>query len=70
MKPPRPLDIINACGGRKFVMSMGCGVACTVLVWHAKIPPETFRDIIIATVGVYIAGNVYRAVKGSPDAPE
>lgn len=41
-------------------MTMGCGVACTVLVWHAKIDDTVFRDIIIGTVAVYIAGNVYQ----------
>lgn len=47
-------------GGRRFVMTMGCGMACTVLVWFAKIDGSIFRDIIIATVAVYIAGNVYQ----------
>jgi hypothetical protein len=35
----------------------------TALVWFAKIDASTYRDIIIATVGVYIAGNTYQAVK-------
>ena len=51
---------LDTLGGRRFLMTMGCGVACTVLVWHAKIDGNIFRDIIIATVAVYIAGNVYQ----------
>ena len=47
-------------GGRRFFMTMGCGVACTVLVWAGKISDSIFRDVIIATVAVYIAGNVYQ----------
>jgi FtsH-binding integral membrane protein len=54
---------LTAFGGRRFLLTMGCGIACTALVWFAKIDASTFRDIIIATVGVYIAGNTYQAVK-------
>ncbi len=36
-------------GGRRFLMTMGCGMSCTVLVWYAKISDAIFRDIIIAT---------------------
>lgn len=50
-------------GGRRFLMTMGCGVACTVLVWYAKISDDIFRDIIIATVACYIAGNVTQKIK-------
>lgn len=50
-------------GGRRFLLTLGCGIACTVLVWAGKIDPATFRDIIIATVGCYIAGNTWQKVK-------
>lgn len=56
-------------GGRRFLMTMGCGVACTVLVWHAKITDAIFRDIIIATVAAYIAGNVVQKVKAPTRDP-
>ena len=64
----RPIDIIHASGGRKFFLTLGCGVMCTILVWFAKIPADIFRDIIMGTVAAYITGNVYKAVKGTPDA--
>lgn len=54
-------------GGRRFIMTLGCGVACTGLVWFTKITPEIFRDIIIATVAVYITGNTYQKVKSHQD---
>lgn len=54
---------LSTFGGRRFLMTMGCGVACTVLVWFAKIDGAIFRDIIIATVAVYIAGNVTQKIK-------
>jgi hypothetical protein len=54
---------LEAYGGRRFIMTMGCGIACTALVWFTKISPEIFRDIIISTVAAYIAGNVVQKVK-------
>ncbi len=56
---------LTALGGRRFLMTMGCGIACTVLVWFAKIDGNIFRDIIIATVAVYIGGNTYQKVKAT-----
>lgn len=50
----------DSIGGRRFLMAMGCGVACTVLVWFAKIDGAIFRDVVIATVGFYIAGNTWQ----------
>ena len=54
---------LSALGGRRFLMTMGCGIACTVLVWFAKIDGPIFRDIVIATVAVYIAGNTAQKIK-------
>jgi hypothetical protein len=45
-------------GGRKFFLTVGCGVACTVLVWFTKISDQVFATIILGTVGAYIYGNV------------
>lgn len=45
-------------GGRKFVATIGCGFACTVLVWFGKITPDVFQWTVISTVGAFIAGNV------------
>jgi hypothetical protein len=50
-------------GGRRFVLTLGCGIACTFLVWHAKVSDQIFRDIIISTVAAYIAGNVTEKIK-------
>jgi hypothetical protein len=44
-------------GGRRFILTIGCGVACSVLLYEGKMSDIVFRDIIIATVGFYIAGN-------------
>lgn len=54
-------------GGRKFFLTLGCGVACTLLVWFAKISDQVFATIILGTVGAYIGGNVWQK-KTQPDA--
>lgn len=60
------MNHLTAWGGRRFLMTMGCGIACTVLVWFAKIDGAIFRDIVIATVAVYIAGNTAQKIKAKP----
>lgn len=55
-------------GGRRFVMTMGCGIACTALLWFGKMDGPIFRDVIIATVAAYIAGNSWESVKHGPVA--
>lgn len=57
---------LDTLGGRRFLLTLGCGMACTLLVWEAKISDEIFRDVIIATVAAYIAGNVLQKVKAPP----
>jgi hypothetical protein len=44
-------------GGRRFLLVLGCGIVCSFLVYRAKISDIVFRDIVIGTVAVYIAGN-------------
>lgn len=55
-------NIFTPYGGRRFFMCMGCAVVCTVLVWFGHISDMIFRDLIVATVGVYIAGNTAQKV--------
>lgn len=50
-------------GGRRFVITLGAGMASTVLVWFVKITPEVFAEIIKWTVGVYIGGGTVDNIK-------
>lgn len=56
---------IASWGGRRFLLTVGCGIASTALVWFSKISDEVYATVIIATVGAYIAGNTVQKVKGS-----
>jgi hypothetical protein len=44
-------------GGRRFILTLGAGVVTSILCWYGKITPEIYRDVIIGTVGLFIAGN-------------
>jgi hypothetical protein len=54
---------IETLGGRRYTLTLGCGVACSFLLWFAKLSDASFATIILGTVGVYIAGNTYQKVK-------
>lgn len=52
------MRIIDRMGGRKFVATIGCGIATTLLTWFAKIDAGTYSLVTISTVGAFIGGNV------------
>lgn len=56
-------DWLSSLGGRRFLLSLGAGVATTVLSWYAKITPEIYRDVVLGTVGMYIGGSTFQKVK-------
>lgn len=62
---------LNTFGGRKFLMTLGCGVATTLLQFFGKLDAagNAYTFVIIGTVGVYITGNVaQKKVMGSAEA--
>lgn len=65
MSPGTLITWREALGGRRFLLTVGAGVVNTALVWFGKISPEIFRDLILGTVAVYIAGATVHKVKGN-----
>lgn len=57
--------LIGALGGRRFLMTLGCGVATTALQWFGKLDAAgaTYAMVTIATVAAYITGNTVQKVK-------
>lgn len=54
---------ISVLGGRRFLLSLGSGIVTTLLVWYGKIDGNIYRDVVLGTVGIYIAGNTFQKVK-------
>lgn len=57
-------------GGRRFLLALGCGIATSILCWHGKISGDVYATVVIATVGAYIAGNVWQKVSGTGEKNE
>lgn len=47
-------------GGRKFLLTVISGAGTFVLCFMGKITGEVYATVTIATVGAFIAGNVYQ----------
>jgi hypothetical protein len=68
MEPSRVAEWLEALGGRRFLLVLGCGVVNAILVWFGKITSSDFVLVTSATVSVFIAGNAYQKTKGVPNA--
>lgn len=58
--------LIESFGGKRFILTLGCGIVTSVLVWFGKISDAVYATVIIATVGAYIAGETTEKVKSIP----
>lgn len=54
---PASAALITRLGGRRFLLTVGCGLVTSILCWHGKINGAVYATVIVATVGAYITGN-------------
>jgi len=54
--------IIDDIGGRKFLLCMLVFIASSFLILNGNLESTVYRDIILGTAGIYIAGNVSQKV--------
>lgn len=50
-------------GGRRFVMTMGCGIVSTFLLWFGKISGSEYVTLITLTVVPYIGFNTQQKIQ-------
>ena len=56
-------ELLSDWGGRRFLLCVGCAAVCTYLLVNEHMSDNVFRDIIIATLATYIAGNTVQKIK-------
>jgi hypothetical protein len=55
-------DFMDAVGGRRFFLVCAAGAVDTGLLIAKLLPPEVYRDLTLATVGVYIGASTTQYV--------
>lgn len=50
-------------GGRRFLMTMGCGLVSTALLWFGKISGSEYVTLVTLTVVPYIAFNTQQKIQ-------
>lgn len=53
---------------RKFLLALVTLIVCSVMTWFKLLDANTFKDIVLGTVGAYILGNVAQAALVKPAA--
>ena len=51
-------DFVKRASSRKFIAAMAVLIAATSALWFDHMTALIWRDVVLGTVGIYIAGNV------------
>ena len=57
--------IFTSVGGRRFALALLTLGSINVLLWFGRMTDIVYRDVLVATVAVYVAGNVIQKIKAS-----
>lgn len=61
------MNVLNIFGGNRAAITLGFGIATTVLCFCGKISGEVYAAVTIATVAAYITGRTTESVKRARD---
>lgn len=64
------MNILDYFGGNRAAVTIGCGIATTMLCFCGKITGEIYATVTIATVGAFIAGKAVESFKGAGNAQD
>ena len=51
-------DFLKRASSRKFIAAMAVLLSATLALWFDHLTAIIWRDVVLGTVGLYIAGNV------------
>jgi hypothetical protein len=54
---------LTTLGGRKFILSIGCGIVSSLLLWFGKLDANNYTMLIGFTIGAYITGGTIDNLK-------
>lgn len=57
MNPDAARTWMASLGGRRFILTVGCGLITSLLCWFGKISDQVYATVILATVAAYIGAN-------------
>ena len=58
-------ELIIKYGGRRFLLTLGCGIITAILCWFGKITGDVYAMVEIATVGTFIGFNTQQKLKST-----